>query len=131
MSDATGNLSCSLWPHTTAFSLRACGFCYPEISHRRPVSSVLPTRTGHSCAYCGVELVRYSNGRVARDSHTVDHVRPKSRGGSDDPSNKVHCCHRCNQYKADMLLDEWKPELRAEDLVTLADEEAGRLAPTT
>jgi hypothetical protein len=32
---------------------------------------------------------------------TVDHFHPRSRGGTDDPSNLLYCCHRCNLYKAD------------------------------
>jgi hypothetical protein len=40
------------------------------------------------CAYCGIE-----------DPRTKDHVIPKSRGGSDDPSNLVWACNRCNSKK--------------------------------
>lgn len=40
------------------------------------------------CAYCGV-----------KDPRTKDHVIPKSRGGSDDLSNLVWACNRCNSKK--------------------------------
>jgi len=51
-------------------------------------------RDSRRCAYC--------NGR----GDTVDHVIPKSRGGSHSWENCVACCVRCNTRKADRLLDE-------------------------
>lgn len=45
-------------------------------------------RDGYMCAYCG------------RKASTVDHVIPKSKGGTDDSSNLVACCKRCNQKKS-------------------------------
>lgn len=42
------------------------------------------------------------------DAPTLDHVVPRSRGGSDDPSN-LRCAHfRCNCLRGDQLLDEWR-----------------------
>jgi hypothetical protein len=32
---------------------------------------------------------------------TVDHFRPKSKGGNDSLDNLLYCCIRCNQYKLD------------------------------
>jgi 5-methylcytosine-specific restriction endonuclease McrA len=51
-------------------------------------------RDARRCAYC--------RGR----GDTVDHVIPKSRGGSHSWENCVACCVRCNTRKADRLLDE-------------------------
>ena len=51
-------------------------------------------RDSRRCAYC--------HGR----GDTVDHVIPKSRGGSHSWENCVACCVRCNTRKADRLLDE-------------------------
>lgn len=51
-------------------------------------------RDSRRCAYC--------RGR----GDTVDHVIPKSRGGSHSWENCVACCVRCNARKADRLLDE-------------------------
>lgn len=36
-----------------------------------------------------------------------DHVIPRLRGGTDDPSNIVLACHRCNATKGNRTPDEW------------------------
>ncbi|MBM9467159.1 HNH endonuclease [Nakamurella sp. YIM 132084] len=51
-------------------------------------------RDGRRCAYCGAS------------GETVDHVVPRSRGGSHSWENCVACCLRCNRRKADRLLAE-------------------------
>lgn len=68
---------------------------------RVPMTSGVPlTRRGvlrrdnHRCAYCG------------KAANTIDHVQPKSRGGSDSWENLVACCVRCNNLKADKTLRE-------------------------
>lgn len=44
-----------------------------------------------SCRYCGVGLSPMEG--------TFDHVVPWEEGGSNDPSNIVRCCTRCNRRK--------------------------------
>ena len=44
------------------------------------------------CAYCG-------NPPISDDSLTMDHVRPKSRGGEDRTSNVIPACAACNTRK--------------------------------
>jgi 5-methylcytosine-specific restriction endonuclease McrA len=46
-------------------------------------------RDGLSCAYCGDSA---ENGAKL----TIDHITPISKGGNNDTSNLVTCCHRCN-----------------------------------
>ncbi|RKW69446.1 HNH endonuclease [Galactobacter caseinivorans] len=55
-------------------------------------------RDAHRCAYCGA------------GADTVDHVRPRSRGGPSSWTNLVACCRKCNHAKADRLLEDlgWK-----------------------
>lgn len=43
------------------------------------------------CAYCGALL--------ARRESTVDHVKPRSKGGLDSPGNYVISCKSCNDRK--------------------------------
>jgi 5-methylcytosine-specific restriction endonuclease McrA len=50
-------------------------------------------RDRHTCQYCG----------DTRRSMTVDHVIPKSYGGSDTWENMVCACDRCNNKKGDRL----------------------------
>ena len=58
-------------------------------------------RDGHRCAYC------------SRSAGTVDHVLPRSRGGSDTWENLVACCLRCNSTKGDRTPEEMGWSLRA------------------
>jgi 5-methylcytosine-specific restriction endonuclease McrA len=45
----------------------------------------------------------YCANHVLKCDATVDHVIPKSKGGTDDFSNKVMACYSCNQDKADKV----------------------------
>jgi 5-methylcytosine-specific restriction endonuclease McrA len=51
-------------------------------------------RDGHRCQYCGAQ------------AENIDHVVPRSRGGTHSWDNVVACCRRCNSRKEDRLLDE-------------------------
>ena len=49
-------------------------------------------RDGLACAYCGATIE--DGARL-----TLDHLRPVSRGGSNEAANLVTCCHRCNSAR--------------------------------
>jgi len=49
------------------------------------------------CAYCGKKNVPLE----------VEHIVPKSRGGSDRVSNLTIACHECNQKKGDLTAEEF------------------------
>jgi 5-methylcytosine-specific restriction endonuclease McrA len=51
-------------------------------------------RDGHRCQYCGGQ------------AENIDHVVPRSRGGTHSWENVVACCRRCNSRKEDRLLEE-------------------------
>jgi 5-methylcytosine-specific restriction endonuclease McrA len=57
-------------------------------------------RDGRVCAYC------------AKRADTIDHVLPRSRGGSHSWENCVAACRACNSRKADRLLSELGLTLR-------------------
>jgi 5-methylcytosine-specific restriction endonuclease McrA len=62
-----------------------------------------------TCAYCG----RRARTSLERDEMTVDHVVPRSRGGStSDFGNLVTACRPCNGRKADRTPDEAGMRLR-------------------
>lgn len=51
-------------------------------------------RDHYTCQYCGKV---FTPGEL-----TLDHVTPKSRGGSSNWDNLVACCKRCNNRKGNM-----------------------------
>ncbi len=53
-------------------------------------------RDRHTCVYCGSR-----SGPI-----TMDHVIPRSRGGTNDFDNCVACCRTCNQKKGAQLPSE-------------------------
>lgn len=57
-------------------------------------------RDNHQCVYCG-----------SRKDLTLDHVIPKSRGGTNDWTNLVTSCSRCNVKKADRTPEEAKMKM--------------------
>lgn len=70
---------------------------YVRVPYRREVPLTrrgVLERDGHVCAYCGAR------------ADTVDHVRPRSRGGLHAWTNVVAACARCNHRKGDRLLSE-------------------------
>ncbi len=67
-------------------------------------------RDRHTCVYCGSR-----SGPI-----TMDHVIPRSRGGTNDFDNCVACCRTCNQKKGAQLPSEagltlrhrpWRPTI--------------------
>ncbi|SOD72841.1 5-methylcytosine-specific restriction endonuclease McrA [Jatrophihabitans sp. GAS493] len=51
-------------------------------------------RDEHTCVYCSAK------------ADTIDHVRPRSRGGAHSWTNVVAACEKCNHRKGDRLLHE-------------------------
>ncbi len=51
-------------------------------------------RDGLACAYCETALEDC-------ERLTLDHLTPHSQGGSNEPSNLVTCCVKCNSIRAD------------------------------
>jgi 5-methylcytosine-specific restriction endonuclease McrA len=54
-------------------------------------------RDGHRCQYC------------SRPAENLDHVVPRSRGGSHSWENVVAACRACNARKENRLLEETDP----------------------
>ena len=65
----------------------------PRDTHRRKITRrAVFARDGWTCQYCG-----------ARSNLTVDHVIPRSKGGSSEWDNIVASCAPCNRRKGDLL----------------------------
>jgi 5-methylcytosine-specific restriction endonuclease McrA len=66
----------------------------PRDAHSRKITRrAIFARDQWTCQYCG----------SARSSLTVDHVIPRSKGGSSGWDNIVTCCAPCNRRKGDRL----------------------------
>ena len=61
------------------------------------VREYLLEKWGRECAYCGAE----------QSPLEIDHIHPRSKGGSDRVSNLAIACHDCNQAKGNMPLTEF------------------------
>jgi 5-methylcytosine-specific restriction endonuclease McrA len=62
------------------------------------------------CRYCGrkglaIEVPDAVTKAEMRHLATLDHVVPRSKGGTDDESNLVVACYPCNQRKGDESVD--------------------------
>ena len=57
----------------------------------RKLREVILARDGRTCRHCG------------SPAEQVDHIRPKARGGTDDPNNLVASCTRCNARRGGQL----------------------------
>jgi 5-methylcytosine-specific restriction endonuclease McrA len=67
---------------------------------------------GHRCTYCGTTTVPLE----------VEHIVPKSRGGSDRVSNLTIACRACNQAKGDRTAEEFgHPEVQVQARAPLRD----------
>lgn len=66
-------------------------------SYRRFRSMVL-SRDGERCSYCGAVGVPLQ----------LDHIHPRSKGGSDEPDNLTPACKPCNTSKGAKTLEEWR-----------------------
>jgi 5-methylcytosine-specific restriction endonuclease McrA len=61
------------------------------------VREYLLEKWGRKCAYCSVENVPLE----------VEHIQPRSKGGSDRVSNLTLACHKCNQTKGNQDIREF------------------------
>ena len=66
---------------------------------RKKMNTRKKLRGNELCPYCGKRLSTYTA--------STDHIVPLSRGGTNDRSNLVLCCKKCNREKGSKLLSEW------------------------
>lgn len=55
-------------------------------------------RDGLACCYCGASVEEGTQ-------LTLDHVQPHSHGGTNDASNLVTCCKKCNSSRGNRELE--------------------------
>ena len=61
------------------------------------VREYLLEKWGRACVYCGVENTPLE----------IEHIYPKSKGGSDRVSNLTLACHTCNQAKSNQDIQDF------------------------
>ena len=73
------------------------------ISETRPIKDKEKSYflTNNRCSYCNREFTETLK-------ETIDHIVPKSRGGTNRLANKQRCCHECNQLKGNLTLTQFK-----------------------
>lgn len=93
------------WPHAGALRsalrahhVRMDNTDKPRSRRQRRRRAVL-RRWGRNCYYCG---------RDPGSCVTLDHVVPRSRGGSERIENLVPCCEGCNSEKGSLSLAEYR-----------------------
>jgi hypothetical protein len=69
----------------------------------RVVEKKIYDNYNHLCAICGK--------KTAFDEGEVDHIKPKSKGGTDDPKNLQWLCHTCNKIKGNKYTNSQVAEL--------------------
>jgi len=60
---------------------------------RREKRLAIYLRDGLACCWCG-------DGVEDGVTLTLDHLKPHSKGGSNEPKNLVTCCHKCNSSRS-------------------------------
>ena len=76
------------------------------------VRAYLLIKYAYRCVYCGKTNVPFE----------LDHIRPRSRGGSKRVSNLALACHACNQAKGNQTASEFgHPEVEARAKTPLKD----------
>ncbi len=66
---------------------------------RRWKRNLFKTRVTIPCFYCNVTL--------SQKEASVDHIIPKSKGGSNDPSNYLISCRKCNSDRGSLDINIW------------------------
>lgn len=70
----------------------------PVIRGMSPKRFSVLARSDFRCEYCGLDLLCDFDSLFGA---SMDHVKPRTHGGLDDPDNLVASCRTCNQLKGD------------------------------
>ena len=86
-----------------------------RLAHKRSNWAYMRTRLAEAqnwkCCFCGCYMTEVHG---SRHSVTVEHVIPKSKGGSDTAENLVASCYRCNNNRGTKDALEFKPRAEQE-----------------
>lgn len=57
-------------------------------------------RDNATCLFCGMKITDIKK-------LSIDHVIPRSKGGSNDPVNLICACHKCNSSKQSLTISQF------------------------
>jgi len=77
-----------------------------KVTHGVWVRTRLAEAQNWRCCWCGRHT---SIKRSRRDSATIEHVLPKSQGGTDDWENLAMSCARCNSNRGSQDMETFVP----------------------
>jgi 5-methylcytosine-specific restriction endonuclease McrA len=86
--------------YTSSGDMRAIRMRYIEGAHSEAEWAILLINCGNQCLRCGVRGEDTRQGQL-----TKDHIRPVSRGGTNDIGNLQPLCQSCNSWKFDREID--------------------------
>lgn len=70
---------------------------------------IAAVKTNGRCYYCGVKLQQHKgHGKVPPNAAAVEHMVPKSRGGTGKADNITAACWTCNASKGTKTIDEYR-----------------------
>ena len=71
-----------------------------SLARREPyLITALSERQNHRCCYCGLTMLLPHEAHDYANMATIEHVLPKFYGGTDEDSNLVAACRRCNALR--------------------------------
>lgn len=62
---------------------------------RREKRIAIYLRDNYRCIYCNKDLKNADNQNI-----TLDHIKPRSQGGSNRHTNLITCCKQCNSTRS-------------------------------
>lgn len=85
----------------------------PITTFRRNLIDLLFHKEGGRCRYCSRAVRKnYYSETYEFDDATIDHIVPKSKGGTNDRDNLALSCRACNHAKGDRDLNEFMADPR-------------------
>lgn len=79
-----------------------------DVAHWQWLRCRLSEAQNWKCCFCSCDT---TDERNKKHSSTIEHVLPRSLGGSDDPENLAMSCDRCNNTRGNMLVEEFMEKM--------------------
>lgn len=87
-------------------NIKFCDLCKWDYRRYKMSARQLAARDGTDCGICGLPVDMTLTRAESFACPSVDHIVPRSRGGSHEPTNLQLAHLRCNRWKSDRILVE-------------------------